>query len=121
MALILVVDDEEVLLRGLSRYLKTLGHDVRTASSGRAAMLALETTAFDLLVTDINMPETDGLEILNALRIRDSAPPVIAMSGGGLFDKGLLLGSAGMLGATALLEKPFELRELGAAVERLLA
>ena len=121
MAIILVVDDEDILLRNISRYLTGLGHHVRTASSGRDAMVLLDEPDIDLLITDINMPDVDGIAVLNSLRSREPKPAVIAMSGGGVLDKELLLASAGLLGAAETLDKPFELQDLRQAVERVLA
>ena len=120
MAVILVVDDEDTLRKNLARFLTGLGHEVRTASNGRDALVMLDEVPIDLLVTDINMPEMDGIEVIRALRARGATFPVIAMSGGGVFDKALLLGSAGALGAAATLDKPFELQALRLEVERVL-
>ncbi len=121
MALILVVDDEAPLLKVLARYLQGLGHDVLAADNGAEALAMLEGRAVDLLITDINMPKVDGIEIIQSLTARGLSVPAIAMSGGGTFDKSLLLGSAGLLGAVDTLEKPFELATLRAAVERALS
>jgi len=121
MGSILLVDDEPALLRGIGRYLTGLGHEVTSASNGREALEALARATPDVLITDINMPDMDGIEILNELRARESRLPVIAMSGGGKFDKRLLLASARMLGAVLTLEKPFELDELRRLVEQALS
>jgi len=121
MAGILLADDEARLRDLFARYLSGLGHDVRTAGDGHEVMAALSEAPADLLVTDINMPGMDGIEILTALRKQGSAMPVIAMSGGGYLDKDLLLTSASMLGALVTLEKPFALDELRSAVEQALA
>jgi two-component system response regulator FixJ len=75
----------------------------------------------DLLITDINMPEMDGIEVLNELRVTGTKVPVIAISGGGRVPKAFLLGNASILGALETIEKPFELAALLAAMERLLA
>jgi len=120
MARILLVDDEPTIRRNLARYLAIQGHDVQAVENGLQALRAFDEGDVDLLITDINMPEMDGIEILTALRSRGSAVPVIAMSGGGQFDKRLLLTSATMLGAVTTLEKPFELEELARAVDGLL-
>jgi CheY-like chemotaxis protein len=116
---IVVVDDEAGVLRAVATYLRGLGHHVRTATSGHEAIAALSESPADLVVTDINMPGMDGIEIITSLREAASSTPIIAMSGGGLFDKGLLLDSAEALGADRTLEKPFDLAELGSAVEEL--
>ncbi|HUP51341.1 MAG TPA: response regulator [Longimicrobiales bacterium] len=121
MARILLADDEAKLRDLFARYLSGLGHDVRTAGNGHEVMAALSEAPADLLVTDINMPGMDGIEILTALRKQGSAVPVIAISGGGYLDKDLLLTSASMLGAQVTLEKPFALDELRSAVEQVLA
>jgi DNA-binding response OmpR family regulator len=121
MARILLADDEAKLRDLFARYLSGLGHDVRTAGDGNEVMAALSEAPADLLITDINMPGMDGIEILTALRKQGSAVPVIAMSGGGYLDKDLLLTSASMLGALVTLEKPFPLDELRSAVEQVLA
>jgi DNA-binding NtrC family response regulator len=121
MARILLADDEAKLRDLFARYLSGLGHDVRTAGDGHEVMAALSEAPADLLVTDINMPGMDGIEILTALRKQGSAVPVIAISGGGYLDKDLLLTSASMLGALVTLEKPFALDELRSAVEQILA
>jgi DNA-binding NtrC family response regulator len=121
MAIILVVDDEESLLKILVRFLSGLGHKVISTSDGGDALTLLEDGGADLLITDVNLPGTDGIQILRTMSERGNRIPVIAMSGGGTFDKGLLLGSAGLLGALETLEKPFELDALRQAVERALA
>src|SRR5688500_20071046 len=121
MAIILVVDDEESLRRILVRFLSGLGHNVITATNGADALTLLEDDGVDLLVTDINLPQVDGIEILETLSARGKNVPVIAMSGGGTFDKSLLLGSSSLLGALETLEKPFELDALRASVDRVLS
>ncbi|HUP52783.1 MAG TPA: response regulator [Longimicrobiales bacterium] len=120
MARILLADDEERLRDLFARYLVALGHDVRTARDGHEVMAALSEAPPDVLVTDLSMPDMDGIEILTVLRKQGSAVPVIAISGGGYLDKDLLLTSASMLGAVVTLEKPFALEELRSAVERVL-
>lgn len=112
MTRIVVADDEAALLRSLERYLTGLGYEVAVAADGNEALAAIEKQMPDLLITDINMPDMDGIEILNSLRSRRIALPVIAMSGGGQFDRSLLLSSAKLLGALVTLAKPFELAQL---------
>jgi DNA-binding NtrC family response regulator len=93
---------------------------VRTAGDGNQALAELDASPADVLITDINMPDMDGIEILSELRKRGSALPVIAISGGGQFNRQLLLTSATMLGAVTTLEKPFPLDALRVAIERVM-
>lgn len=118
---ILVVDDNAEFRRGLGKALRLHGYDVTEAGDGREAMALLRKNPPDLVITDINMPEMDGIEVLNELRATKTAVPVIAISGGGRVPKSLLLGNASVLGAVETIEKPFELATLLRTVERLLA
>jgi CheY-like chemotaxis protein len=75
----------------------------------------------DLVVTDLNMPGMDGIELILAANKRWPEVPVIAVSGGGLMPKELLLANAEMLGAVTTLTKPLGIPELEAAVNQALA
>jgi CheY-like chemotaxis protein len=121
MSRIVVVDDDLKVLRAVAAYLRGLGHDVRTATDGLEATAALSEAPADLVVTDINMPGMDGIEIITSLRDAASDTPIIAMSGGGLFDGAMLLDSAEALGADRTLGKPFDLEDLRRAVDELIA
>jgi CheY-like chemotaxis protein len=117
---VLIADDEPILRKNLGRFLESLGYHVRLAANGKEAVAAMDERAPDVLLTDLNMPDMDGFEILTQLRARGSPLPVIAMSGGGRFDKALLLDSAAALGALITLQKPFELDELRDAIAEVL-
>ena len=81
-----------------------------------------ENLEVDLVITDINMPEMDGLEVINELRRKGIDVPVVALSGGGRFlDKAFLLANAKLLGAVSTIAKPFQLDEIREAVEAALA
>lgn len=121
MAKIIVVEDEALLRTALARYLQKKGHEVRMASNGKEALTALRDDPADLVITDINMPDMDGIELINVLRRGAGGPPVIAMSGGGLMQKEMLLHLAGKLGAVVTVEKPFDLTEIHDTIEELLA
>ncbi len=121
MAYILLVDDDELLRRAIGKALRRVGHDVAEAGSGQDAMRAVESKRPALILTDINMPEMDGIEVVMQIRRREPGIPVIAMSGGGIVAKELLLLNAEALGAVATLSKPFELDELIGTVDRVLA
>ena len=120
MARILLVDDEEPIRVSLSTYLQRIGHDVTVAGNGIEALRTLSKQPFDLVVTDVNMPDMDGIEVILKLREAASEIPLIVMSGGGFFDKELLLDSAGALGADVTLEKPIDLDELRSAIDSLI-
>lgn len=78
---VLIADDEPALLRGLARLLTARGYAVVTASNGREARARYSEGSFDLVVTDIGMPETDGLELLQQVRASDPDVPVVLITG----------------------------------------
>ncbi|HSW27855.1 MAG TPA: response regulator [Longimicrobiales bacterium] len=121
MARILLVDDHDECRRALNRALQRMGHEVTQAADGRQAVAALDGTPHDLVVTDINMPGMDGIELILAVGRRWPGVPIIAVSGGGMLPKELLLDNAAVLGAVTTLPKPVDLGELHAAVDRALA
>lgn len=116
MARILLVDDDDDVRRAMSRTLERLGQEVTPARTGREALSSMEESAPDLLLTDINMPDMDGIELMMAVRKRWPGVPIIAVSGGGMLPKDLLLANASVLGAVATLQKPVELAALGEAL-----
>lgn len=115
---ILVVDDNEQVREVLRRKLESCGYDVCEAADGKEAMRALQTVPFDLIVTDIMMPEQDGLETI--CRIRKELPglKIIAISAP---SNETFLNDADRLGAARVFEKPLKLADLATAVEELLA
>ncbi len=121
MATILLIDDEAQVRATMRRVLERHGYAVADAANGREALKAMTDASFDLVITDINMPEMDGIEVIMALTERRPGLPIIAISGGGRLPKDLLLSSADMLGAVTTLAKPFDVPDLIEAVERALA
>ena len=109
MARILVIDDEEPIRRLLARALVGEGHEVIEAKDGREALQLHLATPAELVITDIIMPEQDGLEVIMALKRKAPGIKVIAMSGGGRFGQTEALHMAEPLGAFATLRKPFAL------------
>jgi CheY-like chemotaxis protein len=108
MARILVIDDELPLRRVLRSILERAGHTVLDAPDGREGMALCQQEPTDVVVTDIFMPEKDGVEVILELKKLASKPKIIAMSGGGR--KGLFeWNSAALaLGADRVLVKPFD-------------
>lgn len=78
---VLIVDDELLLLRSLRRRLQRAGHQVVLATNGREALEALAHADFDVVLTDVRMPELDGLELARRLARLHPTLPVLFMSG----------------------------------------
>jgi len=120
-ALILIVDDDEAICRTLSVALQVRGYDVLCAADGRMAEQLVDARLPDLILTDIVMDESDGLELINnILLVRKLTVPIVAMSGaasGYGFDN---LAIAERLGAVASLSKPFSNALLVETIERVL-
>ncbi|MCU1383204.1 MAG: response regulator receiver domain [Acidobacteria bacterium] len=100
--------------------LKRLGHEVITAADGNDALRLFEIHAVDLVITDLIMPERDGLDTIRTLR-RHGDVRIIAMSSGGQTGPSNYLNIASHMGAAAVLAKPFSNQELSAAIETALA
>jgi CheY-like chemotaxis protein len=120
-ARVLIVDDDPAILKGLSAAFGRLGVKTETAADGAQAIKRLTCSMPDLMITDIIMPEREGLETIMAARAC-AAPglKIIAISGGGRLDGSELLGVARSLGADAVLSKPFRPSQLIALAEELL-
>lgn len=112
MARVLIVDDEPAVRRTVVRFLRRSGFDVDEAEDGAAALKAVANVRPDVVITDVNMPDMDGIELLAALRSGDPELPVIVISGGGVIPKRVLLKNANMLGATFTIAKPFTMDEI---------
>lgn len=121
MASILVVDDDPQHCNMAAQMLRLLGHRVSVASNGADALASYRAQPVDLVITDILMPGTDGIELILALRALTPPPRVLAMSGGSRnYPRDFTLGSAVRQGADAILNKPFTRAELEAALKSLL-
>ena len=118
-ARILLFEDEPELRSALRDLLRMEGYDVQTASDGRLGLKLYDESPFDLVITDVLMPEMDGLEVIRVLCKGSSPPLIIAMSGGGSRDLDFLV-EATEFGATRTLSKPFRLEDLVTLVNDLL-
>lgn len=110
MASILVIDDNEPVRGFLRAVLEGQGHTVTEAGQGRAALDSLRRSPVDVVLTDIYMPDCDGLEVIMTLRREFPAIRIVAISGGS-GDRNLLA-AARQLGAHEVLEKPINIEEL---------
>ena len=115
---ILVVDDESGVREAISVLLEEKGYEVQTANNGREGVKVFEQFQPDLVLTDISMPDMEGIELLKILRKRKKNLPVIVMSGNVVGTK--FLKSANLFGATATLKKPFSNEDLLATIEEFL-
>ena len=118
---ILVVEDDQALRQLLCRMLGQQGHRTLEASNGIAALRILKTTLVDLIVTDVIMPDMEGLEFIQRIRRLSLSSKVIAISGGGRASGGEYLKVAKLFGADATLPKPFSAATLGEVVQRIMS
>jgi len=117
MSSILVVDDEPDILEAIADLLSSGGrHKVTLASSAAVAIHLLEDRTFDLLITDGHMPQSSGLELLQAWKSKHPKLPAVMMSG-----SALMRGMGVLKGADAVLAKPFSAADLHGLVERAIA
>ena len=121
MARILLVEDNEITCFALAKFLRNGGHEVQETLDSTQVFSLIEAFQPDILVTDIVMPEVDGIEVINQVRDRAIPVPVIAISGGGRIAGRDYLELAAAIGAAATLEKPFDQSELLQLVEQVIA
>jgi DNA-binding response OmpR family regulator len=117
---ILVIDDNEIMLKMICDLLHRSGFNVLSASDGVQGLKAYYAGLPCLVITDLIMPNKEGLEVIIELKKQDPKPKIIAISGGGRLKPQTYLPMAEMLGADHVLEKPFHPAELIALVRELL-
>ncbi len=117
---ILLVDDDGFFAKLTAAMLAPA--EVQIAKNGAEGLDLMKRESFDLLITDLLMPEKDGIETILEIRRVNETLPILAISGGGKYGaRGELLRMAQRLGATATLQKPFSREQLIAAVDQCLA
>ncbi len=121
MARILVIDDDPAVRLSIQLALEHEGHHVACASDGEQGLRAFALKAPELVITDLIMPNKEGIEAIMQIRAHDPKTPILAMSGGGRLGNADFLKMAATVGANATLPKPFESEDLIAAVRRLLS
>jgi DNA-binding response OmpR family regulator len=121
LATILVIDDDQNVRVTLRRILASAGHDVHEAGDGDSGLALCSEIAPALVITDILMPEKEGIETIRELKRAHPSVRIIAISGGGRSGIMDFLDMARQLGADDALQKPFRRAELLAVVDRLLA
>jgi len=120
MSKILVVDDDRQIRAMLRQALESAGFEVVEASDGQEGVRSFQTASADLVITDILMPEKEGLALIQELRRLDPAVQIIAISGGSRHLPLDLLDIASRLGARRVFWKPFDLVQLVASVREAL-
>lgn len=117
---ILIMDDDEQILSLLSRSMELAGFVAATAVNGREGQRLLEKQPFDLVITDLIMPEKEGMETISHIKKYFPAVKIIAISGGGRIGPETYLPAALELGADLAFAKPFVMDELLNGVRGLL-
>lgn len=120
MARILIIDDDLQILTMLKLMLEHEGYEVTTAGDGKSGVKSYRKNPADLVITDIIMPDQEGLETISELRQDFPDLRIIAMSGGGRIDSGQYLNIAKEFGANCIFTKPIEREKLVNAVKKLL-
>ena len=120
MARILLVDDDKIILAILQKLLVENGHTIFTATKGKEAVKRFYEEMPVLIITDIVMPEKDGIETISELKIKNPDLKIITMSAGGFTEPSLYLNAASALGADKTFTKPFDFKLMIAAVEELI-
>ena len=118
---ILVVDDDPLICEGIGIRLRRDGHVVTCAADGAEALELIRLAKFDAVVTDILMPDRDGLELIAELHRRQPDVRVVAISGGGRVSGREYLDVATRMGAHGVLAKPFSFSELASVLEQVVA
>ena len=121
---ILIVEDNNFIQHMLSKTLEDAGYGVDCALHGQEGIQKCNARDFDLVITDMNMPDTDGLHVIAAMRYNHPDLPIIAISGGDPEDpenKDLLVEAGEDFVADGFLVKPIKKDELLAMTERLLS
>ena len=122
MARVLIIDDDPTMRSLVGGIVETMGHTVVEARDGRAGVEIFSKEKIDLVVTDIVMPEQEGIETIGAIRRLNRAIPILAISGSSTIGgAGDYLRAAAALGASATLQKPFAADLIIDTIDRLLA
>lgn len=118
---ILVIDDDKLMCMALARILVSAGYTVTQAFDGDEGLQLYRTHGFDLVITDLIMPDKEGIQIIRELRKENSSIRIIAMSAGGRGGATDYLKWARLMGAKQCLSKPIKREDLLNAVSTVLA
>ena len=107
MAQVLVVDDDDQVRKLICQVLQQEGHTVAEAYNGKKAIQHIQEAVIDLVISDVVMPDMDGLELIREIRRTHPRIRILTISGAGKEGPGLYLNIAERFGADAILMKPF--------------
>ena len=117
---ILVIDDDKLMCLAVARILSSAGYEVAQAFNGDDGLQMCRNRKFDLVITDLIMPDKEGIQIIRELRKEDSGIRIIAMSAGGRGGATDYLKWARLMGAKECLSKPIKREDLLHAVTTVL-
>ncbi len=117
---ILIIEDDIEMRRVLVDLFKNFGYTVGEAANGKEGLELFSKSPFEVVITDLIMPEQEGIETIRQLRKEYLGVKIIAISGGGRGDPEKYLKLAQVLGADQVFTKPFRLVEIADAVEAFL-
>jgi|KBSMisStaDraftv2_1062788.scaffolds.fasta_scaffold1540128_1 two-component system chemotaxis response regulator CheY len=120
MATILIIDDNDELCSMLVELLEGEGYETAVARNGEIGVRAFTQLRPDLVITDMVMPDSDGVEAIRRIRSIDPAARIVAISGGSMIGYDYYLRVAKSLGAYEVVAKPFDLDEFVGIVQRCL-
>ncbi len=112
MPTVLIIEDNDELRETLVLVLEDQGYDTLTARDGQTGILAFRHARPDLVLTDVIMPGSDGIEAIREIRAIEPDARIVAMSGGAMIGHDYHLRMAKQLGASGVLAKPFEIDDL---------
>ena len=118
---VLIIDDEKDIRSVLKDMLGMSGYDVDTAEDGRKAKELYDKTDYDVVITDIIMPEQDGFEVILDYRNKNQLDRIIAISGGGRTSSEDYLNIASNFGVSSIFSKPPNYKDLIAKVDEIVA
>ena len=114
---ILIVDDSQELLDIMCEYLETCGYTVHMTTESKDALRLIAATRYDIIVSDIHMPEMDGLELMARIKNKHPGLPVVLITGYSVSEARKI---AMEKGADAFVEKPFHMKKMIEVVANLL-
>ena len=116
---LLLIDDDLDFLMTTTKLLRRAGYEVRAAGSGREGLKLFARRPSGIVITDILMPDVEGMATILELRRHKPPPKILAISGGGYYGRMQYLDWARALGADAVLAKPFRISQLLTALQAL--